>query len=82
MRKRRIRWRLIGVLALVLLFVIIILQNTQVVDIRVLFWYLSMSRIILLLFSLMVGFVIGYYVRRGRQQSGEDHATIKKRDPL
>ena len=82
MRTRRIRWRLIGVLALVLLFVIIILQNTQVVDIRVLFWHLSMSRIILLLFSLVVGFVAGYYVRRGKQHSGEDHVIIKKRDPM
>lgn len=82
MRKQRIRWRLIGVLALVLLFVIIILQNTQIVDIRVLFWQLSMSRIILLLFSLVVGFVVGYYVRRGKQHSGEDHAIIKKRDSV
>jgi len=33
MKNRRIRWRLIGVLTLVLLFAIIVLQNTQVVDI-------------------------------------------------
>jgi putative membrane protein len=79
MKKRHIRWRLIGVLTLVLLFAIIVLQNTQVVDIRVLFWRLSMSRIILLLFSLVVGFVVGYYVRGGGRRSGADHAIVRKR---
>ena len=80
MKNRRIRWRLIGVLTLILLFVIIVLQNTQVVDIQVLFWRLSMSRIILLFFSLVVGFVAGYYVRGGKRQSGIDHAVVKRVD--
>ncbi len=80
MRKQRIRWRLIGVLALVLFFVIIILQNTQVVDIRVLFWQLSMSRIILLLFSLVVGFVVGYYIKNRRRGSGAEHAILSSRE--
>ena len=79
-KKRRICWRLIGVLSLVMLFVIIVLQNTEIVYIRVLFWQLSMSRIILLLFSLVVGFVGGYYVRRARKYSGQDHAIITKRE--
>lgn len=80
MGRRRIRWRLVGVVALALLFAIIVLQNTQVVDIRVLFWQLSMSRIILLLFSLVVGFVGGYCLRRGRKSSDQDHAIIAKRN--
>ena len=78
MKNRRIRWRLIGVLTLILLFVIIVLQNTQVVDIQVLFWRLSMSRIILLFFSLVVGFVVGYYLRGGKRQSGAGHAIVRK----
>jgi len=70
MKQGHIRWRLIGVLSLATLFVIIVLQNTQVVDIRFLFWQLSMSRIILLLFSLVVGFAGGYYLRRSGKHSG------------
>lgn len=54
-RGGKVRWRLITVLALVLVFVIVVLQNTQVVPIRLLFWTLSMSRIVLLLFALCVG---------------------------
>jgi uncharacterized integral membrane protein len=80
MKNRRIRWRLIGVLTLVLLFVIIVLQNTRVVDIQVLFWRLSMSRIILLFFSLVVGFVAGYYLRGGKHPPGADHAIVKRTD--
>ena len=74
---RLIRWRLIGVLTLVAVFAIIVLQNTQVVDISILFWRLSMSRIILLLFSLVVGFVIGFYIRRGHEPSRSDHAIVR-----
>ena len=80
MKKQRIRWRLIGVVALILLFVIIVLQNTQVVDIRFLFWQLTMSRIILLIFSLVVGFIAGYYVRRVRHQPGQEHAIVRRQD--
>lgn len=80
MKRRRIRWRLIGVLALVLLFAIVILQNTQIVDIRVLFWQLSMSRIILLLFSLVVGFVVGYYIKSRRRGTGEEHAIVRPKE--
>ena len=60
---------------LVLLFVVIVLQNTQVVDIRIVFWSLSMSRIILLLFSLVVGFVLGHSVQLRRRA---DHAFVRK----
>lgn len=80
MRTQRIRWRLIGVLTLVLLFAVIILQNTQVVDIRVLFWQLSMSRIILLLFSLVVGFVVGYYIKSRRRGTGAEHAIVRSKE--
>ena len=79
MKRRPIRWRLVGVLALVLLFAIVILQNTQIVDIRVLFWQLSMSRIILLLFSLVVGFVVGYYIKSRRRGTGE-HAIVRPKE--
>ena len=78
MKNRRIRWRWIGVSVLALLFVVIVLQNTQVVDIRILFWGLSMSRIILLLFSLIVGFVLGYSVRVRRRAARANHAFVRK----
>lgn len=71
-RDSKVSWRLIGVLVLVFIFVVVVLQNTQVVQIRLFFWTLSMSRIILLCFALLVGFAVGYFVTRrgkGREKS-------------
>lgn len=46
------------------LFIIFLLQNTQVISIRLLFWKLSMSRIIFLPLILLLGFVIGFFIGR------------------
>lgn len=48
----------------------LITQNTEVVDFNVLFWRVSMSRIVLLLLAIGIGFVAGFIsgllVRRSR----------------
>jgi len=54
----------ITILILGALLLIILLQNTQVVSVRFLFWKLSMSRIILLPLILLFGFVGGFFVGR------------------
>ncbi len=46
------------------LFLIILFQNTEVVSLRLLFWKISMSGIILLPLIMVVGFIIGYFVSR------------------
>jgi uncharacterized integral membrane protein len=48
------------ILIIFVLFLIVLLQNTQVVILRFLFWEISMSRIIFLAVSLLIGIVIGY----------------------
>ena len=52
------------ILVLVALFLIILFQNTQVVELRLLFWTISMSRIILFPLTLLLGFVIGFVLGR------------------
>ena len=42
------------------LAVIFIIQNTAVVDIRFLFWTLSMSRLLLFFFLLVIGVILGW----------------------
>jgi lipopolysaccharide assembly protein A len=42
------------------LAVIFIIQNTAVVDIRFLFWTLSMSRLLLFFFLLAIGVILGW----------------------
>ena len=47
---------------IVLPLLIILLQNTQVVTVRLFFWKVSMSQIILISLTLLIGFVIGFIV--------------------
>ncbi len=50
------------VLVIAVLLVIIIIQNTQVVTFQLFFWRITISRIILLALTLVVGFALGYTV--------------------
>jgi uncharacterized integral membrane protein len=50
------------ILILIVLAFIILIQNTQVVEVQMFFWKIAMSRIILITFMVVVGFVIGYLV--------------------
>jgi uncharacterized integral membrane protein len=50
---------------LILLFVI---QNTQVVETRFLFWTISMSRSLLLLGTFIIGVIAGWLVRRPKHR--------------
>ena len=54
---------------LTLLVLIIILQNTEVVSVHLLFWEFQMSRVILILLAAFAGFVSGYLL--GRMGTGE-----------
>jgi len=47
-------------IVLVALFVVIAIQNTQAVTIQILFWKISISRIIFIPLLIVLGFVIGF----------------------
>ena len=51
-------------LVVVILLLIFLLQNTQVVTLRLYFWNFSMSQIILIPLVLIFGFVAGYIVAK------------------
>ncbi len=55
------RLKSISLIILGILFFVVLLQNTQVVSFRFLFWELSMSRIILLPLVMVTGFIIGFF---------------------
>lgn len=57
----------LGLIFGILLFVVL-LQNTQVVTLRFLFWKVTMSRIILLPLIMLTGFIIGVFT--GRKSRG------------
>jgi lipopolysaccharide assembly protein A len=53
---------------LVILALIILIQNSQIVTMRFLFWQISMSQIIWIIFTLIIGFVIGYIFQTVRKK--------------
>ena len=55
-----------------LLTLIFVLQNTEVVAVKFLFWSFELSRVILILLATATGFACGYVVARlgsGREKS-------------
>ena len=53
----------IAVVAAILILVFL-LQNTQVVTLRLYFWKVSMSQIILIPLTTIIGFVLGFIVAK------------------
>ena len=53
------RWKLIVTVVLAALAIIVVLQNTQSVETKVLFITIAMPRAMLLLVTLLIGFVLG-----------------------
>jgi len=70
--------KLILVLILVSLAAIFIIQNVTVVDVRFLFWNVSMSRALLIFFLLIIGVALGWFLhsylsyRKTKDESGGD----------
>jgi uncharacterized integral membrane protein len=63
------RWRSVVVITLAVLFTVLVLQNTEVIDFQLLAWRVRLSRIILPLFALVVGFLVGLLISyRGRRR--------------
>ena len=52
------------ILVLIVLAVIIIIQNSEMVTLHLLFWKIMMNRIIFISFLLVVGFLIGFLVAK------------------
>jgi len=57
MKPKNILFIIMGVL-----FLTVLLQNTQVVTLRFLLWEISMSQIILLPIVVVLGIVIGFFI--------------------
>ncbi len=58
----------IALIVLAVLSLIILIQNTHVTTVRLLFWSFPMSQILLILFMLIAGFLAGYIVATMRRR--------------
>jgi len=82
----RMRVRPVATLVLLLPSLVVIVQKTELVSVRLLFWDLVMSRIILLALGIAVGVIIGFLLGRPWRKSsphvrsrqlGEDDQSIR-----
>jgi len=63
-------WRLLLVLAMLVLLVIFVIQNYVVVEINFLFWSFKISRALIIFVALAIGFISGWVISlisRGRE---------------
>jgi len=65
---------------LIVLCLIILLQNTQMVTLRFLFWELGVSRIFLLPLLIIVGFIIGYVVAKVERKPKQETEKASERE--
>jgi uncharacterized integral membrane protein len=65
--------KVVVILILVALFLIILIQNTQIVTYRLYFWKISISQIILVPLVALFGFIVGFIVAKlaGRRRKDE-----------
>lgn len=56
-------YKLVSILVLLSVVIVFIVQNTAVVEFRLLFWTLSMSRSLMLFVLLGLGIAIGWFLR-------------------
>jgi uncharacterized integral membrane protein len=71
------RPKFIVVSVLIALFLIILIQNTQVVTLRLFFWKVGMSQIILIPLTMAIGFVIGFIVAKVTSNETRRKKTLK-----
>jgi len=55
-------WKVVTLVVLILIAVVIVLQNTEMVETRLLFFSLTMPRAVLLLVATTIGFALGLVV--------------------
>lgn len=68
--------KMIVILVALILALIVLVQNTQVVKFRLLFWSAEISQLLLVLLTLALGFILGFLVAKltGRKKriGGDD----------
>lgn len=66
---KKLNPRIIAILLLVFLLIVFSIQNAEIIPIKVFFWTISIPRVLLILFSLIVGILIGLWFPSKRKQT-------------
>ena len=70
------KYKLTAIIVLILLAAIFIIQNATVVDIKIFFWTISISRILLMFIILIIGIIIGFLLNSySRHLKSDNNST-------
>ena len=72
------RFRLTVILVLVMLFIVLIAQNTGDASITFLFWSATTTRIVLLAITFLVGIVVGFLLGRPWRRRKKEFARLER----
>ncbi len=72
--------KLFTLLALISLTSIFIVQNTDVVELRFLFWTMDMSRALMVVFLMLIGVVIGWFLHGHMLHKKQSNKMDKRLD--
>lgn len=64
---KKLNPRVIVILILVFLLILFSIQNAENVPIKLFFWTASIPRVLLILFSVVVGVLVGLWIPRNRK---------------
>jgi uncharacterized integral membrane protein len=81
--EKRIKFKSIVWAVIAALVLIFIIQNVGAVDINLLFWKISMSRSLLILFTIVIGMIAGWFLKGSalhRKRAKEDLDFLKTTD--
>ncbi len=67
--------KIIIALVLIVIALVIALQNTEIVPIRLLFWEFGLPRIVMILIPLLIGLAGGYIIAVSRRVKRETRRT-------
>lgn len=67
--------KLFTIITLVSLAAIFIVQNAEVVELRLLFWRMEMSRALMFVFFMLIGVVVGWFLHGHMLHKSQENKT-------
>ncbi len=77
------RFKLIVLMILIILFTIFVVQNTEPVNLQIFFWHVAeLPKIILLVVTLVFGIMLGIFITTffNRKKKNKDENAVKLKD--
>ncbi len=71
--------KVVGLIILLVLLIIFAIQNTQIVDLKFLFWQVSTSAVVSILVSFVLGFLVGWLIWFVKPSGGKGPPKSERR---